>query len=879
MSGSTRLNNINSSMGLLQLNNLSTYGITIGGGGGVTTFGTGGILSTSGQNTIGDLTITGTLGINSQVSFSDLITAENGITSIDAANTFGNLSVSALSLTGTMDAANHPITNIGTPATSTDAVSIGYLSNKNSVIVATTTAGTLSTSFANGSVVNGVTLATGNRILIKDQSNSVENGIYTVNASGAPTRTIDFTTGSHQAGAIVFAEQGSSGSGTGYICSSISGSDLIGTDTVAFTAISGGGGGGGGGSISSIAISAPSFLTVSNSPLTSSGTISLSYSGTAIPVTSGGTGVTTKTGTGSVVLSTSPTLVTPVIGAATGTSLSVTGQLTSTVSTGTAPLVVSSTTVVPNLNASLLGGATFAAPSSIGSGTPSTGTFTTLTSNNCVINGSTSGAITAKAISGTYDFTFPTTSGSSGQVLTSSGNSGPMTWSDSGTGSVTSVAVSVPSFLSVSGSPITNSGTISISYSGTALPVTSGGTGVTTSTGTGSVVLSTSPTLVTPVIGAATGSSLSVSGQLTSTVSTGTAPLVVSSTTVVSNLNASLLGGATFASPGSIGSGTPGSGSFTTGSFSSTINMNNHLINNVATPVSSTDAATKGYVDSVAQGLSPKNSVIAATTTSGTLSTSFANGSVIDGVTLVTGQRILIKNQVTSTENGIYTVNASGSPTRTTDFAIGGSVAGAYTFVEQGTVNSNSGYICTSVSGSDIVGTNNVIFTLFSGAGEFSAGTGLTKTGTTFSVNASQTQITSVGTLGTLSVTGSATIKGVEFSPNSGDILKQLTFTGANNVSTPASITGLAFSVSTVSSFCAYVYVKVLATTNYYQQYILNGVYAIDSSTWYLTTSSTGNDSGVEFSITSAGQIQYISPNFAGFTSLGFVFKATTIAV
>lgn len=92
------------------------------------------------------------------------------------------------------------------------------------------------------------------------------------------------------------------------------------------------------------------------------------------------TSIGAQTGTGTTfVVSVSPTLTTPNIGAATGTSLSVSGQLTSTVSTGTAPLVVSSTTNVANLNASTLSGATFAAPGAIGAGTPSTGAFTSVT--------------------------------------------------------------------------------------------------------------------------------------------------------------------------------------------------------------------------------------------------------------------------------------------------------------------------------------------------------------------------------------------------------------------------------------------------------------------------------------------------------------------
>lgn len=83
-----------------------------------------------------------------------------------------------------------------------------------------------------------------------------------------------------------------------------------------------------------------------------------------------------------------------------------------------------------------------------------------------------------------------------------------------GGGTVTSVGMTVPSFLSIGGSPVTSSGVLAVSYSGTALPVLNGGTGVTTSTGTGNNVLSTSPTLVTPVLGVATGTSLALTGTL-----------------------------------------------------------------------------------------------------------------------------------------------------------------------------------------------------------------------------------------------------------------------------------------------------------------------------------------------------------------------------
>ncbi len=146
--------------------------------------------------------------------------------------------------------------------------------------------------------------------------------------------------------------------------------------------------------------------------------------------------------------------------------------------------------------------------------------------------------------------------------------------------------------------------------------------------------------------------------------------------------------------------------------------------------------AQQAAIDAAKQGLDVKDSVRAATTAAGTLATSFENLDAIDGVTLATGDRILIKDQAAGAENGIYTVNASGAPTRATDANISAEVtAGMYVFVSEGTANGNNGFVLTT-DDPITLGTTALVFTQFSGAGQITAGAGLTKTGNTLDVGA-----------------------------------------------------------------------------------------------------------------------------------------------
>jgi hypothetical protein len=378
-----------------------------------------------------------------------------------------------------------------------------------------------------------------------------------------------------------------------------------------------------------------------------------------------GTGITAVTGTGSVVLSSSPTLVTPVLGAATATSIN--------------GLTISS----------------------------STGTLS-------IANGKT---LTA---SNTLTFTGTDTS----SVAFGAG------------GTVAYVANKLSVFAATTSSEL--AGVIS------------------DETGTGVLVFSNTPTLVTPVLGAATATSITAtSGNMTINAASG-------------NNSVNLV--------------PTGTGS---------VDVANKRITSVAEPTQSTDAATKNYVDAVKTGLKVKDAVRAATTAN--LTATYSNGSsgvgatltnsgtqaafTVDSIVLSVGQRVLVKNQSTAFQNGIYTVTTAGTVstnwvlTRAIDNDDNATVleveGGDFCFVQEGTVNADNGFVVTT-NGAITIGTTGIDYVQFSGAGQITAGDGLTKTGNTLNVVGTsdrisisadavdisanyvgQTSITTLGTIGT----------------------------------------------------------------------------------------------------------------------------------
>lgn len=182
-----------------------------------------------------------------------------------------------------------------------------------------------------------------------------------------------------------------------------------------------------------------------------------------------------------------------------------------------------------------------------------------------------------------------------------------------------------------------------------------------------------------------------------------------------------------------------------------------------ADPTQALEAATKQYVDAVAEGLHVHASVAAATTASVDLSNA---PSAIDGVTLTDGMRVLVKNQSSAAQNGIYTYSASADAlVRAVDYDTAGEIdPGDFVFVSGGSTYADTGWVQTEVVST--LGTDPISWTQFSGAGTYLAGNGLELNGNTFSIDTDVTvDVSSAQTLSNKTLT-SPTVSGLYLSDN-----------------------------------------------------------------------------------------------------------------
>jgi hypothetical protein len=270
-----------------------------------------------------------------------------------------------------------------------------------------------------------------------------------------------------------------------------------------------------------------------------------------------------------------------------------------------------------------------------------------------------------------------------------------------------------------------------------------GGTGITSSVTANTVTFDIDSTVAT-LTGSQTLTNKSISGSSNTLTNIANASLVnssitIGSTTVALGASSTSLAGVTQLDVDNIRiDGNSITSTDTDGDIvlspngNGKVDVSSSRIINVAEPVADSDAATKYYVDAARSGLDIKQSVKVATTANITLS----NTQTIDGIALSVGDRVLVKDQNTASQNGIYVV-ASGSWTRATDADNnpGGEVtSGMFTFVEQGTVNSDCGFVLTT-NDPITLGTSPLAFTLFSSSGTLIAGNGLSKNGYTLEVN------------------------------------------------------------------------------------------------------------------------------------------------
>ena len=543
-----------------------------------------------------------------------------------------------------------------------------------------------------------------------------------------------------------------------------------------------------------------------------------------------GVTATGATGTGNLVFSNTPTFTTPALGAATATSVVASAGLVSTSAFGgsfTDGIIVDYDTTgsLGRISVGASDGITFYNSAN----TTRVALFGITSAGHITVEG-----VTSTGATGTGNLVFASSPSVASPTITGHATiEGQTLTGVTGTGKL--VLDNAPTFTG---------------------HVTVEGVTATGATGTGKFVFDTSPT----ISGATLTNHVTVEG-VTSTGATGTGKLVFDASPSIGS--PTITGHATIegvTATGATGTGNlvfsaspTFSGTVTSAGISMTGNiaMGGNSITGLATPVNGTDAATKAYVDATTTGLDVKASVRMATTNnlSATASGTGAGKTLtnsgtqtvfaVDGVTASVGDRVLVKNQSTAKDNGIYTVTTVGTVstnwvlTRATDAdntPSGEVTAGMFTFVEEGTTLADTGWVL-STNNSITLDTTALTFVQFSGAGTYLAGAGLTLTGSTFSVNLATNS--GLNTTSGLSVDSSIAGGGLTYTSGVIDI-----------VGTTNRITVNADSIDISSSYIGQNTITTLGT--------------ITTGTWNATTIGSGYG-GTGYTTYAKGDILYAS--------------------
>jgi phage-related tail fiber protein len=182
------------------------------------------------------------------------------------------------------------------------------------------------------------------------------------------------------------------------------------------------------------------------------------------------------------------------------------------------------------------------------------------------------------------------------------------------------------------------------------------------------------------------------------------------------------------------------------------IALGTHKITGLGDPSAAQDAATKNYVDNLVNGLDWKNPVRVASTANVTVASALVNGATIDGVTVATGDRVLLKDQSTPSQNGIYVVAASGAASRATDADSAAEVLQLAVAVEEGTANGDTWWVNTT-NAPITLGSTSLTFAQWGAGTTYTNGTGLSLTGNTFSIENSGVLLPAHGGTGAASPT------------------------------------------------------------------------------------------------------------------------------